>query len=198
MIVKTILTDMYDENCHLFADETTKECGIVDPGLGANKIADTIDSLGFVPKYIILTHAHMDHVGSVVELSKKYNIPFYVSKVDEEYMEKDDFVYGNLPKASGYLKEGDTLTMGNHIVNVIETPGHTKGGLCFLVEDKLFTGDTLFRGSVGRTDFIGGSSSELLRSIKNKLFTLDENIEVYSGHGPMTTIGFEKKYNPFF
>ena len=88
--------------------------------------------------------------------------------------------------------------MGNHIVNVIETPGHTKGGLCFLVEDKLFTGDTLFRGSVGRTDFIGGSSSELLRSIKDKLFTLDENIEVYSGHGPMTTIGFEKKYNPFF
>lgn len=197
MIVKTILAGMYEENCYLLVDEDTKECGIIDPGGQAKRIGSAIKTLNAKPKYIILTHGHMDHVDGVVELAKEFNIPFYVSKVDEEYMEKDNTVFGTLPKASGYLKEGDTVKLGDKTIEVIETPGHTKGGLCFLVEDKVFTGDTLFQGSVGRSDFDGGDSRELIKSIKEKLLPLGDNVEVYPGHGPMSTIGYEKMRNPF-
>lgn len=198
MIIETILAGMYEENCYLLIDEDTKECGIIDPGGSANRLENKIKSLNAIPKYILLTHGHADHTGAVVELIKKFNIPFYISKIDEEYMEKDDFVFGSLPKASGYLKEGDSLTLGKNTIKVIETPGHTQGGLCFLSEDKLFTGDTLFQGSVGRTDFIGGDTAELIKSIKEKLLPLGDNIEVYPGHGPMSNIGYEKMRNPFF
>ena len=197
MIVKTILAGMYEENCYLLVDEETRECGIIDPGGNAKRIETAIKALNANPKYIILTHGHMDHVGAVIELAKEFGIPFYVSKVDEEYMEKDNTVFGTLPKASGYLKEGDSLRLGNSTIKVVETPGHTKGGLCFLVEDKVFTGDTLFQGSVGRSDFDGGDSFELIKSIKEKLLPLGDNVEVYPGHGPMSTIGYEKMRNPF-
>lgn len=197
MIVKTILAGMYEENCYLLVDEDTKECGIIDPGGQAKRIERAIKTLNAKPKYIILTHGHMDHVDGVVELAKEFKIPFYVSRVDEEYMEKDNTVFGTLPKASGYLKEGDTVKLGNKTIEVIETPGHTKGGLCFLVEDKVFTGDTLFQGAVGRSDFDGGDSHELIKSIKEKLLPLGDNVEVYPGHGPMSTIGYEKMRNPF-
>ena len=197
MIVKTILAGMYEENCYLLVDEDTKECGIIDPGGQAKRIESAIKTLNAKPKYIILTHGHMDHVDGVIELAKEFNIPFYVSKVDEEYMEKDNTVFGKLPKASGYLKEGDAIKLGNKTIEVIETPGHTKGGLCFLVENKVFTGDTLFQGAVGRSDFAGGDSHELIKSIKEKLLPLGDNVEVYPGHGPMSTIGYEKMRNPF-
>lgn len=111
--------------------------------------------------------------------------------------QKTDFVYGSLSKADGYLKEGDTVSLGNHTIKVIETPGHTKGGLCFLVDDLLFTGDTLFQGSVGRTDFIGGDMGEIINSINSKLLPLGDEVKVFPGHGPTSTIGFEKKRNPY-
>ena len=139
----------------------------------------------------------MDHVGGVIELINKFNIPFYINEIEEKYMENDNSVFGSLPKASGYLKEGDTLNLGNNVIKVIETPGHTAGGICFLVDDKLFTGDTLFQGSVGRSDFIGGDGMELVKNIKEKLLPLGDNIEVYPGHGEASTIGYEKRRNPF-
>lgn len=197
MIIKTIPAGMYEANCYLITDESTKECGIIDPGGDAEKLKNIINSLGVNVKYILLTHGHMDHVGGVVELSEAFNIPFYISKVDEEYMEKDNFVFGKLPKASGYLQENDIIKLGNKKIKVIETPGHTKGGLCFLIEDKLFTGDTLFQASIGRTDFAGGNFEEIIKSIKEKLLILDDDIEVYPGHGPMSTIGYEKRKNSF-
>ncbi|NME82483.1 MBL fold metallo-hydrolase [Clostridium sp. SM-530-WT-3G] len=197
MVVESIIAGMYEENCYLLIDDKTKECGIIDPGGNAKKIENEIISKGLKAKFILITHGHADHVDGVEELSKALNIPFYISKVDEEYMSQDNFVYGSIPKASGYLKEGDTLTLGNHTIKVIETPGHTKGGLCFLVDDLLFTGDTLFQGAVGRTDFIGGDMHELISSIKTKLLPLGDNIKVFPGHGPSSTIGFEKVRNPY-
>jgi glyoxylase-like metal-dependent hydrolase (beta-lactamase superfamily II) len=197
LIIKTILAGMYEENCYLVMDEDTKELGIIDPGGQANDVANEISLLGGKPKFILLTHGHVDHVGGVVELINKFNIPFYINKADEEYIEKDDFVFGSLPKASGYLNEGDTLNLGNNAIRVIETPGHTPGGLCFLVNDKLLTGDTLFQGSVGRSDFPGGNGMQLIKSIKEKLLNLGDDITVFPGHGPSSTIGYEKRNNPF-
>lgn len=198
MIIEAIPAGIYDANCYILVEENTKEWGIIDPGGDSERLISQIDKLNAKPKFILLTHGHMDHVGGVIDLVKKYNIPFYISKADEEYMEKDDFVFGTLPKASGYLKENDILKLGDEIIKVLETPGHTKGGLCFLLNnDKVFTGDTLFNGSIGRTDFIGGSMSEIINSIKEKLLPLGDRVDVYPGHGDMTTIEHEKKYNPF-
>ena len=197
MVVETIIAGMYEENCYLLIDDKTKECGIIDPGGNAKGIENVIKSKGLDAKFILITHGHADHVDGVEEIANDLNIPFYISKIDEEYMAKDNFVFGTLPKASMYLKEGDTVTLGSHTIKVIETPGHTKGGLCFLVDDLLFTGDTLFQGSVGRSDFTGGDMGELINGIKTKLLPLGDDIKVFPGHGPSSTIGFEKIRNPY-
>lgn len=195
--IKVVPAGIYDANCYILVDEETKDCAIIDIGGDSKKIESAIESMHGNPKYILLTHGHFDHVGGVEEISSKYNIPFYISKTDEEYMEKDNSVFGTLPKASGYLKEGDIIKLGDNKIRVIETPGHTKGGLCFLTGKKLFTGDTLFQGSIGRTDFIGGDMNEIISSIKNKLLPLGDDIGVYPGHGPSSSIGFEKMRNPY-
>ncbi|NSB16029.1 MBL fold metallo-hydrolase [Clostridium beijerinckii] len=197
MIIKTLIAGMYEENCYLIMDEGTKELAIIDPGGQPNLIEKEISRLDGKPKFILLTHGHMDHVGAVIELMNKLNIPFYISENEEQYMKNDEFVFGSLPKASKYLKEGDTVSLGNNIIKVIETAGHTAGGICFLVNDELFTGDTLFQGSIGRSDFPGGNGAQLIKNIKEKLLPLGDSVKVYPGHGPASTIGYEKRNNPF-
>lgn len=197
MIIKTIIAGMYEENCYLVMDEDTKELGIIDPGGQAKLLAEKIRQLNANPKFILLTHGHADHVDGVVDLINEFKIPFYINEAEEKYMENDKYVFGSLPKASGYLKEGDTLSLGKEVIKVIETPGHTEGGICFLINDKLFTGDTLFQGSIGRSDFPGGNGMQLVQNIKDKLLPLGDDIEVYAGHGPSSTIGYEKRMNPF-
>lgn len=197
MIIKTLIAGMYEENCYLIMDEGTKELAIIDPGGQPNLIEKEISRLDVKPKFILLTHGHMDHVGAVIELMNKLNIPFYISENEEQYMKNDEFVFGSLPKASKYLKEGDTVSLGNNIIKVIETAGHTAGGICFLVNDELFTGDTLFQGSIGRSDFPGGNGAQLIKNIKEKLLPLGDSVKVYPGHGPASTIGYEKRNNPF-
>lgn len=196
MIIKTIIAGMYEENCYLIMDENSKELAIIDPGGQANLLIKEIERLSAKTKFILLTHGHMDHVGAVVELINKFKIPFYMNAKEEEFM-GDNFVFGELPKASGDLKEGDTLRLGKHLIKVIETPGHTVGGVCFLVDDKLFTGDTLFQGSIGRSDFPGGNGMLLVKNIKEKLLPLGDNIKVFPGHGGASNIGYEKRNNPF-
>ncbi|MBE6089034.1 MAG: MBL fold metallo-hydrolase [Clostridium beijerinckii] len=197
MIIKTLIAGMYEENCYLIMDEGTKELAIIDPGGQPNLIEKEISKLDGKPKLILLTHGHMDHVGAVIELMNKLNIPFYINENEEQYMKNDEFVFGSLPKASKYLKEGDTVSLGNNIIKVIETAGHTAGGICFLVNDELFTGDTLFQGSIGRSDFPGGNGAQLIKNIKEKLLPLGDSVKVYPGHGPASTIGYEKRNNPF-
>ena len=195
--LKTVPAGVYEANCYILVDSETKDCAIIDAGGDAGKISAAVESMQGNPKYLLLTHGHFDHVGGVKEICSKYDIPFYISKTDEEYMEKDNSVFGTLPKASGYLKEGDVVKLGSREIKVIETPGHTKGGLCFLIDGKLFTGDTLFQGSIGRTDFIGGDIKEIISSIKNKLLPLGDDVEVDPGHGPSSSIKFEKMRNPY-
>lgn len=197
MIIKPIIAGIYEEVAYIVMDEDTKDAFIVDPGGNGELIEAEVKALDADIKYILITHGHFDHVGAVEYIADKFNVPFYISKEDEEWISKDNYVFGNLRKADGYLSEGDSLKIGNKDVKVISTPGHTPGGLCFLVGKDLFTGDTLFRGSVGRTDFPGGSSEALISSIKKKLVPLEDDIRVYPGHGDSSTIGFEKEINPY-
>lgn len=197
MIIKTIPAGIYDANCYIVGDEKTKEAVVLDPGGDGEMLEDEIKKLGYKIKYILLTHGHFDHVGGVEYLTRKFEIPYYITKVDEDFMKQDSSVFGSLSDSANYLKEGDSIKFGSKVIKVIETPGHTKGGVCFLIEDKLFSGDTLFQGSIGRTDFLGGDFEEIISSIKNKLLTLGDEVEVYPGHGPMSTIGDEKRRNPY-
>ncbi len=197
MIIKTVPTGEIQANCYIVMDEVTSEAVIIDPGADEEIIENLVENMKAKVKFILLTHGHFDHVGAVEYLADKFNAPFYINKKDEEYALKDNYVFTKLRKANGYLKEGDTFTIGNKEVKVIETPGHSKGGVSFLINDNLFTGDTLFMGSIGRTDFIGGDFEEIISSIKTKLLPLGDNIKVYPGHGPSSSISYEKMRNPY-
>lgn len=200
MELKRIPAGVYAANCYIIMDEETKEALIMDPGGDEEDIIEAADNLGARIKYIVLTHGHIDHTGAVITLKKRYNVPVYIHAKDEELILKRTFMFGVLDSskgADGNLKDGDILTLGNMEVKCIETPGHTPGGVCFLVENNLFTGDTLFSGSIGRTDLTGGDFDTIISSIKEKLMVLDNSVVVYPGHGPSSTIGREKQSNPF-
>ena len=179
MFVKTLVNGMLQENCYVIVDEESKELAIIDPGSESERLSQAIDNLGGKPKYILLTHGHDDHVA------------------DEELIGKDKTVFGSIRKSDKNVEDGDEIILGKSEIKVIHTPGHTPGGVCYLVDNKLFSGDTLFQGSVGRSDFIGGNHTELINSIKSKLVPLGSGVEVYPGHGPMSTIGYEERNNPF-
>ncbi|MGG5462555.1 MBL fold metallo-hydrolase [Clostridium sp. B9] len=198
MMIKAIPVGMYQANCYIVMDENTKECAILDPGADSSRIEKVIETLGANPKMILLTHGHFDHVGAVEKLVEKYNIPFYINKKDEEMIDRNVDVFGKIPKANGYLNEDEVIKLSDEYeVKCIETPGHTPGGVCLLIGDCLFTGDTLFRESIGRSDFEGGNHATLLNSINKKIVPLGDNIAVYPGHGPSSTIKHERQRNPF-
>jgi len=197
MIIKTIPAGIYDANCYLIMDEENKEIVIIDPGGHGEMLEKAINSLGGTPKYILLTHGHVDHVGGVEYLADSFGIPFYINEEDAEFILKDNSVFGNIRKADGYLIDNQILPFGKQGIQVISTPGHTKGGVCFLIEDNVFTGDTLFQTSIGRTDFVGGNFEEIITSIKTRLLTLGNEVQVYPGHGPSSTIAYEARNNPY-
>lgn len=198
MIVKTYPLGSLQTNCYIAIDEDTNKAAIIDPGAQANYLIKEIEALGINIDVILLTHCHFDHDGAVTELKDKYKVDVYLNEAEEEYMNIDTTgIFGKLPKFYKYFNEGQEIKVGNLTFKTIFTPGHTKGGTCFLVEDNVFTGDTLFNSSIGRTDFLGGSYNELINSIEAKLMTLDNNVNVYPGHGPKSTIIHERMKNPF-
>ena len=198
MLVKTYPLGSLQTNCYLAIDEETNKAAIIDPGASANYLIKEIETLGIEIDVILLTHCHFDHNGAVKELKDKYEVDVYLNEAEEEYMDIDTTgIFGKLPKIYKFFNEGDEIKVGNLTFKTIFTPGHTKGGTCFLVEDNLFTGDTLFNTSIGRTDFLGGSYNELINSIETKLMALDNNVNVYPGHGPKSTIIHERMKNPF-
>lgn len=198
MIVKTLPVGSYQANCYLIKDDISNKTAIIDPGANANWIIKELEELNAEVNVILLTHAHFDHDGAVEELKAKYNVPVYMHKEEENYMNIDtSSVFGKLNKIYEFVNDNDTIKVGSLEFKCIHTPGHTKGGMCYLVNDKVFTGDTLFQGSIGRTDFLGGNFDEIIKSIEEKLMVLDKNVEVYPGHGPKSTIIFERMRNPF-
>ena len=203
MKVKTLSVGPLAENCYIVYDEASRDAVIIDPGADGEEILEEVENLNV--KAILATHGHLDHVGQVGYLKSKLNVPFYISKKDEFLINNEifpDFAYiikaVKCPSPDFDLKDEDILKFGNLEFHVIETPGHTPGGVCFFnkKEKIIFVGDTLFNGSVGRTDLPGGDGRLLEQSIK-KLMELPDDTVVYSGHGPKTTIGREKKTNPF-
>lgn len=185
------------ENCYIVINDTTNEGIVIDPGADSEKIIDYLETKNIKPVVILITHGHFDHVGAVVDIKDKYGIEFYINQIEEELILKNTYVFGNIPKADHYLNDGDELEFAGIKLKCIHTPGHTPGGMCFLMGDILIAGDTLFQQSIGRTDFTGGDFATLINSITEKLMILDDSVRVLPGHGDTTTIGFERNNNPF-
>lgn len=197
-------TGPLDVNTYLVCDLKEKKCIIIDLGSDIEKILKDIEEIGCKLEYILNTHGHFDHIWGEKEAQDLVKgLKVYINKEDEQMVNNLEDItrmwnlpLQNPPKVQTF-DETSELKVGSVPIKVIHTPGHTKGGTCFLIEDKLFSGDTLFRLSVGRTDLPGGSFEEIEKSIKEKLFVLDDNIKVYPGHGEETTIGYEKLNNKF-
>jgi len=204
VILKQFALGPLENNNYLLIDEASKEAVLFDCTQDSIAIEDALKECGAQLKYILLTHGHFDHILGINDFKSKHDCKVLVHEDDKILMDsiKEFAANFGLPpadiqKVDGYLTENDIIKIGKHEIKVIHTPGHTKGGVCYLVEDKLFSGDTLFYESVGRTDLPGGSFDELKSNIEQKLFTLDENIKVYPGHGWTSTIGHEKINNRF-
>lgn len=199
MIVKKMMAGIYGANCYIVMDEETKEAVVLDPGGDVDDIEKVLQSLGAKVKYIALTHGHFDHTTGVDGLQAITKAEVAIGKEDNEMILKDVQYYGPFIEGGAHitLNHGDSLNFGKHTVKVIHTPGHTPGGVCFLIENMLFSGDTLFKGSIGRSDLAGGDGETLIRNIKERLVVLPKETIVYPGHGPSTTIGDEELYNPF-
>lgn len=191
-------------NCYILSDGG--EAFIVDPGGHADEIAKFLDSKSLKPVAIINTHGHFDHIGAVAELAERYNIPFRLHKGDEFLVEKGaetSVMFGfkpmEIPEIKSYLEDGEKITLGDMTVEVMHTPGHSPGGVCLYINGlgAVITGDSLFLESIGRSDFPYGDHGSLIQSIKSRLMCLDDSVKVYPGHGPSSTIGHEKSFNPF-
>ncbi len=192
-------------NCYLVGDPDTRQAFIVDPGAEPETILSRVSDGGWTIDYITITHAHFDHVMAVGPLVRELKAPFLVPPKDlpvlERAHESASAWIGDpgdpIPPHDGTLKEGDTIAAGSHTFTVAETPGHSPGGICLIGDGHAFVGDTIFEGSIGRTDFPGGDFPTLMRSIREKILVLDDGVVLHTGHGPATTVGEERRTNPF-
>lgn len=200
MIIKRIPAGIYAANCYVIMDDESRETAVIDPGGDSDDIIKCIKDLNCDIKYILLTHAHADHTGGIDDMRKVFDVPVCVNAKDKEMIANKAFMFGSYKENKEKdidLKDGDILKIGKIEIKCLETPGHTPGGMCFLLGDIVLTGDTLFAGSVGRTDFAGGDYDAIIKSVKEKLMVLDDNIKVLPGHGMESTIGKERIENPF-
>jgi len=199
----------FQENTYILSDET-KKCVIIDPGCYTpeekKEISEFISSHGLEPVKLLLTHAHIDHILGNNYICGKYNLEIEMNEIEKDLLRSAD-IYGQMwginvepsPAPSVFLKEGDQVNFGNSTLEILFTPGHSPGSICFYNTNEKFAiaGDVLFYGSIGRTDLPGGDYETLIESIHQKVFPLGDDFKIYPGHGPSTTIAHEKQYNPF-
>ena len=205
MKVEIFVTGIISTNCYVVSNEETKEAVIVDPAAYPNKLKSYIQENELQVKAILLTHGHFDHIMGIDGVLEDYQVPVYVHEDEAELItdpilnESNTYTNGYTYDKAEYIREGQILKLIGYEFQVIHTPGHTSGGVSYYVasENVLFSGDTLFHGSVGRTDFKTSSMSALIHSIREKLFLLPDETVVYPGHMGATTIGTEKKINPY-
>lgn len=204
MIIKKLAVGPIMANCFIVGCRQTREAAVIDPGDEANRILLALAEEKLTVKQIINTHGHFDHVGANKRMKAATGAPILIHALDAPMLDllaRSAAAWGmsaeNSPAPDRLIAEGDVVEVGTIRFKVIHTPGHTPGGIALHADDCLFVGDTLFAGSVGRTDFPGGDFDALKASIQGKLFALDDRVKVFTGHGPETTIGEEKRHNPF-
>jgi hydroxyacylglutathione hydrolase len=205
MILMRLVVGPLQVNCYILADEKTKEAVVIDPGDDAQDILGIVRKKGLTVKYIVNTHAHFDHVGANGELKAAAGGEILLHEADAALLGSTSGLARTFgmnapasPKADRYLKHGDVITAGEVSLAVLHVPGHSPGGICLVEQGMVFTGDALFAGSIGRTDLPGGNSPmALINAIKANLLTLPDDTKVFPGHGPESTIGEEKRENPY-
>ena len=205
MILKSFLSGPLSVNCYVATDDATKKTFIVDPGGHNINMVNYCKENNLDVEYIILTHGHGDHIGGVSATKKDFPNSKLIACIHEKIMLADpninmSILTGGTPialVADHYVIDGETMKVGNMELKFLHTPGHTPGGMCIVVGDAVFSGDTLFQQSIGRTDFPGSSYAAIKDSIENKLYKLPDDTNVLPGHMGPTTIGFEKENNPF-
>ena len=200
MTIKTLQVGPIMTNCYLLCDEDAKVCALIDPGDDAARVEKLVEQSGCALRYILLTHGHFDHTSAVRPLLERYpDVPVYIHEKDSVTGRGGELLFTRVDEQhQRYYKEGDVLPLGGLSLRVMETPGHSEGSVCLLLdrEHVIFAGDTLFRCSCGRTDFAGGDYREMLQSLA-RLGNLPGSYRVYPGHGMDTTLAEEKRYNPY-
>lgn len=204
MILEGFPVGSLEANCYIIGCEETREAAVVDPGGDVERILQALQRNNLKCRYIILTHGHADHIAGLGRLQEATKAQVLIHAADAKMLTNPaknfSFFTGSFLKfkeADRLLQGGETIPVGRVIIEVIHTPGHTPGGITLKVGDNLLTGDTLFAGSVGRSDFPGGNHRQLINSIKEKLLIYPPETKVLPGHGPASTIGEESRYNPF-
>lgn len=201
MIIKTFIEPPIDNNNYLLIDEQSKEAALVDCSAVDSKINDALSEAGAELKYILLTHGHFDHIAGIrnnpdVKVVMHKNDMAWLNKANQ-YLPMVGMPQMTIPNIDIFVTDGGIIKLGDTEIKVIHTPGHTQGGVCYLTDGKLFSGDTIFRESVGRCDLEGGDFEQIVESIKNKIFTLPPETLIYPGHGRMTSVEWEKEHNRF-
>lgn len=206
MQIHQLVVGMVATNCYIIENTQNHECLVIDPGDGAEAIIQEIASKHLQPIAVLLTHGHFDHTGAAQALKEQYGISVYAHEAERETLEKSELNLsgpmagrGQSYRADVFLKDEQEIDLAGFHIRVLFTPGHTAGGCSYYIpmEEAVFSGDSLFCGSIGRTDFPGGSASTLVRAVKDKLMVLPERTTVYPGHDARTTIEQERMYNPF-
>ena len=204
MNYEILIVGPLETNCYLVYCQDSLECAVVDPGAEADRIFLMIARKSLKPELILNTHGHIDHIGANKDIKEKFNIPLYIHSADSPMLENVQqseiaIFLGAVdsPSPDHLLNDGDKIKIGKSSLRVIHTPGHSPGSVSFLGDGFLLSGDSLFFGGVGRTDLPGGSWKDMESSIKNKILTMPDEMVVLPGHGPSTTVGQEKRANPF-
>jgi hydroxyacylglutathione hydrolase len=207
MILRTLVVGPFASNCYIVGSDSTKQGLIIDPGAEAKLILNTVNELGLKVGLVVVTHAHIDHIGALAAVKESTGAEFAIHQLEAKaglgmfsriMSSMTGGSFSQPPKPERLLKDGDSISIGDLKFTVLHTPGHSPGGISLYGEGILFSGDTLFNHGIGRTDFPGCSYEQIIDSIKNKLLRLPDETLVYPGHGPATTIGEEKRGNPFF
>ena len=202
--IKRLTVGAFAMNCYLVYDEESRDGIFIDPGMEADRLIQHVEDLDLNIKFIVNTHAHIDHVAEAGIIQNHFKIPFYLHSEEiplldsvEEQAVMFGITPGHKPQVTEYLDEKDTISFSSFKGKILHTPGHSPGSISIYFNGHVFVGDCLFMDSIGRTDLYKGDYDQLIQSIRTKLLTLPEDTKVYSGHGPTTTIGREKLYNPF-
>lgn len=205
IIFETLTVGPLEVNCYILGSKKDHNAIVIDAGGNPVEILDFLKKHNLTLQYILNTHAHFDHVGGVRSLQDSTGAKFLLHSGDIpllNYLDDQTHTFGMpsipLPTVDRPLVDNEEIPLGDEVLRVIHTPGHSPGSVCFLIDNAVFVGDTLFAGSIGRTDLYGGSYVKIINSIKTCLFTLGDSVIVYPGHGLPTTIGEEKQHNPFF